>query len=155
MTIINTNSPTMPAAETPQPATMLEPEVVVDQLRAIRNQIADVAPLTTEQRKALRNTSNRVNNDILQESINMIGAADLVESAAGRPSAEVRALDAESNRWTAVESELRTMLNAIAGANWPSGAVLFSSSTATAPASLCTRIRAMSSLRPVPSDSNL
>ena len=117
MTIINTNSPTMPAAQTPQPATMLEPEVVVDQLRAIRNQIAGVAPLTPEQRKAVRNIVDRVNNDILQESINMIGAADLVQSAAGQPPAEVRALNEESNRWTAVESELRTMLNAIAGAN--------------------------------------
>src|SRR5258708_4615557 len=117
MTIINTNSPTMPAAQTPQPATVLEPEVVVDQLRAIRNQIADVAPLTTEQRKALRNSSGRVNNEILQESINVIGAADLVQASVGQPPAEVRALNEASNRWTAVESELRTMLNAIAGAN--------------------------------------
>src|SRR5260221_8215847 len=117
MTIINTNSPTMPAAQTPQPATVLEPEVVVDQLRAIRNQIADVAPLTIEQRKALRIITGRFNNEILQESINVIGAADLVQASVGQPAADVRALDAESNRWTAVESELRTMLNAIAGAN--------------------------------------
>jgi hypothetical protein len=103
---INTNSPTT-----------LEPEVVVDQLRAIRNQIADVAPLTAEQRKALRNISGRLNNEILQESINVIGAADLVQASVGQPPAEVRALNEESNRWTAVESELRTMLNAIAGAN--------------------------------------
>ena len=117
MTNINTNSPTMSATETPQPATMLEPEGVVDQLRAIRNQIADVAPLTTEQRKALRIITGRFNNEILQESINVIGAADLVQASVGQPPAEVRALNEESNRWTAVESELRTMLNAIAGAN--------------------------------------
>jgi hypothetical protein len=107
----------MSAAETPQPATMLEPEVVVDQLRAIRNQIADVTPLTAEQRKAVRNISGRVNNEILQESINVIGAADLVQQSVGQPPADVRALNEASNRWTAVESELRTMLNAIAGAN--------------------------------------
>jgi hypothetical protein len=119
MTIINNNSPitTTPGAETPQPATMLEPEVVVDQLRAIRNQIADVTPLTAEQRKAVRNITGRVTNEILQESINVIGAADLVEQSVGQPPADVRALNEESNRWTAVESELRTMLNAIAGAN--------------------------------------
>ena len=114
---INTNSPTMTAAETPQPATMLEPEVVVDQLRAIRNQIADVAPLTTEQRKSLRIITGRFNNEILQESINVIGAADLVQASVGQPPAEVRALNEASNRWTAVESELRTMLYAFAGAN--------------------------------------
>ena len=115
--IINNNTPTMSAADTPQPATMLEPEVVVDQLRAIRNQIADVTPLTAEQRKAVRNIADRVNNEILQESINMIGVEDLVQSAAGQPPADVRALNEESNRWTAVESELRTMLSAVAGAN--------------------------------------
>ncbi|HEX3581142.1 MAG TPA: hypothetical protein VH087_05240 [Thermoanaerobaculia bacterium] len=119
MTIINTNSPTpaTSAAETPQPGTMLEPEVVVDQLRAIRNQIADVTPLTAEQRKAVRNITGRVTNEILQESTNLIGAADLVQASVGQPPADVRALNEESNRWTAVESELRTMLNAIAGAN--------------------------------------
>jgi len=120
MESINTNNPpTTAAADTPQPqpSTMLEPEVVVDQLRAIRNQIADVAPLTTEQRKALRIITGRFNNEILQESINVIGAADLVEQSVGQPPAGVRALNEASNRWTAVESELRTMLNAIAGAN--------------------------------------
>jgi hypothetical protein len=117
MTNINTNSPTSAAADTPQPTTMLEPEVVVDQLRAIRNQIADVAPLSTEQKKALRIITGRFNNEILQESINVIGAADIVEASVGQPAAEVRALNEASNRWTAVESELRTMLNAIAGAN--------------------------------------
>ncbi|HEX7191531.1 MAG TPA: hypothetical protein VF381_08150 [Thermoanaerobaculia bacterium] len=118
MTIINTNSPTTtPAVDTPQPATMLEPEVVVDQLRAIRNQIADVTPLTAEQRKAVRNIADRVNNEILQESINVIGAADLVQQSVGQQPTDVRALNEESNRWTAVESELRTMLNAVAGAN--------------------------------------
>lgn len=123
MQFINTTPPTNPptnaAADTPQPqpSTMLEPEVVVEQLRAIRNQIADVTPLTAEQRKAVRNIADRVNDKILQESINMIGAADLVQAAAGQEPADVRALNEESGRWTAVESELRTMLNAVAGAN--------------------------------------
>ena len=106
MTVINTNSPT---------TTMLEPEAVVDQLRAIRNQIAEVTPLTAEQRKAVRNIASKVNDEILQESINLIGAADIVQAAAGP--VDARALTEESGRWTAVESELRTMLKAVAGAN--------------------------------------
>ena len=117
MTNINTNSPTTSAAETPQPATMLEPEVVVDQLRAIRNQIAEVTPLTAEQRKQVRNITDKVNDEILQESINVIGAADLVQQSVGQPPADVRALQGQANRWTAVESELRAMLSAVAGAN--------------------------------------
>ncbi len=117
---INTKSPTTTAAADtpqPQPSTMLEPEVVVDQLRAIRNQIAEVTPLTAEQRKAVRNITGKVTDEILQESINVIGAADLVEMSVGQPPADVRVLQDQSNRWTAVESELRTMLEAIAGAN--------------------------------------
>jgi len=119
MQTINTNIPTTAAAETPQPqpSTMLEPEAVVDQLRAIRDRIADVTPLTAEQRKAVRNITGRVTDEILQESINVIGAEDLVQQSVGQPPADVRALQAQANRWTAVESELRTMLNAIAGAN--------------------------------------
>ena len=71
MQTINTNTPTTAAAETPQPqpSPMLEPEAVVDQLRAIRDRIADVTPLTAEQRKAVRNITGRVTDEILQELI--------------------------------------------------------------------------------------
>src|ERR1043166_2943737 len=115
---METNNVTTPssAAETPQPATMLEPEAVVDQLRAIRNQIADVTPLTAEQRKQVRNITGKVNNEIVQESINVIGAADLVQLSVGTPPANVRTLNEEANRWTAVETGLRTELHAAAGA---------------------------------------
>lgn len=104
------------AADLPQPAPSLTPEVVVEQLRAMRGQIGEVTPLTPEQRKQLRN-QGRTSNPILQASINVIGALDIVEQAVGQPAEEVRQLDNEANRWTAAEDELRMMLNGIAGAN--------------------------------------
>ena len=105
-----------PAAETPQPAANLAPEVVVEQLRVMRSQIAEVSPLTPEQKKALRNRTHP-SNPILQASINVIGALDNVSLAIGQPADAVRQMTDESNRWTAVEDELRTMLSGVAGAN--------------------------------------
>jgi len=104
------------AAELPQPAPTLTPEVVVEQLRAMRAGIGEVSPLTAEQRKILRNRANTT-NPVLQASINVIGALDNVSQALGQPAADVRQLHEEANRWTAVEDELRAMLNGITGAN--------------------------------------
>ena len=96
--------------------TTLTPEAVVEQLRATRAQIAEVAPLTGPERQSLRNRT-RTSNAVLQASINVIGALDVVEKAVGQPADAVRQLYDESNRWTAVEDELRTMLNGVSGAN--------------------------------------
>ena len=104
------------AADIPQPAPLLTPEVVVEQLRAMRGQIGEVTPLKPEQRRQMRNLG-RTSNPILQASINVIGALDIVEQAVGEPADNVRQLYDEANRWTSVEDELRTMLSGIAGAN--------------------------------------
>jgi hypothetical protein len=116
---MNTNQETtnaVAAAEIPQPAPLLTPEVVVEQLRTMRGQIGEVTPLTPEQRRQLR-SRGRTSNPILQASINVIGALDIVEQAVGQPADDVRQLYDEANRWTAVEDELRLMLSGIAGAN--------------------------------------
>lgn len=107
---------TAAVAELPQPAPTLTPEEVVDQLRAMRAQIGEVTPLTRDQRKALRNSA-RTSNPILQASINVIGALPNVSQAIGQPAGDVRQMYDETNRWTAVEDELRTMLSGVAGAN--------------------------------------
>jgi len=104
------------AADIPQPAPTLTPEAVVDQLRALRAQVGEVTPLTTAQRRALRARA-KASNPILQASINVIGALENVAQAVGQPAADVRQMYDDANRWTAVEDELRTMLNGIAGAN--------------------------------------
>jgi hypothetical protein len=104
------------AAEIPQPAPTLSPETLVEQLRAMRAQIGEVTPLTPEQRKTLHSRS-RTTNSIVQASINVIGALDIVAQAVGQPAAEVRQMVDEANRWTAVEDELRTMMSGVTGAN--------------------------------------
>jgi hypothetical protein len=103
------------AVENPRAATMLPPEAVVEQLRTLRSQIAEVTPLTPAQKRALGRV--KPSNDVLQASINVISAATLIEQAVGQPAAELRDLFEEANRWTAVEDELRALQNGVAGAN--------------------------------------
>jgi hypothetical protein len=106
-------------ADTTQPAsttTPLTPEALVDVLRTVRTQISELTPLTAAQRRALRSRT-RTTNPVLQASINVIGALENVAQAVGQPAGEVRQLYDEANRWTAVEDELRMLLNGVAGAN--------------------------------------
>jgi hypothetical protein len=104
------------AVEIPLPAPSLTPEEAVEALRVLRVRMGEVTPLTAAQRTTLRNRA-RTTNPILQASINVIGALDIVSQAVGQPAAAVRELYEEANRWTAVEDELRATLNGVAGAN--------------------------------------
>lgn len=105
-----------PAAEPPQPATALEPAAIVAQLRTLRLQMGEVTPLTPDQRKFVRERA-RVSNSVMQASINVIDAKDVIAQGVGQPAGEVRDLYEESNRWTAVEDELRMLLSGVSGAN--------------------------------------
>lgn len=111
-----THTPAAAAADVPQPAPMLAPEAVVEQLRAMRAQIGEVTPLTSAQKTLLRRRA-RTSNPVVQASINVIGALDGVSQAIGQPADDARKMVEEANRWTAVEDELRTMLSGVAGAN--------------------------------------
>ena len=104
-----------PTADTPQPATFLSPQAVVDQLRAMRAQMPPVTPLTPEQRKVL--TRQNFSLPVLQASINVIDAHQTIEQAVGQPVDEVRGLQDEWNRWTAVEDEMRSLLQGVSGSN--------------------------------------
>ncbi len=110
-----TQTPTSPAADTPQPATPISPEAIIAQLRAVRSQMPPVTPLTPEQRKAL--ASQTLSIPVLQSSINVIGAHQMIEQAVGQPVDDVRALQNEWDRWKAVEDEMRSLLKGVSGAN--------------------------------------
>ena len=110
-----TQNPTSPAADTPQPATPISPETIIEQVRAVRAQLPAVAPLTPEQLKAL--SGQKLSIPVLQASINVIGVHQTIEQAVGQPVDDVRALQNEWDRWTAVESEMRSLLKGVSGAN--------------------------------------
>ncbi len=105
-----------PAADSPQPVAMLTPEQVVEQMQALRSQIAEVTPVTAKQKRVLR-TQTKFSNDVVQAQINVLVASDGTAQLLGQPSVEVRQLVDESNRWTAAEAELKMTLDGVAGAN--------------------------------------
>jgi hypothetical protein len=110
-----TQPPNNPATEAGAiPA--LSPDEVVAQLRALRQQIGEVTPLTKQQKTALRGHA-ALPNDVVQASINALGASDGVQQVLGQPVDEARQMAEDANRWIAVEDELRAMLKGIAGAN--------------------------------------
>lgn len=94
----------------------LSPEALVDELRAISARMGELAPMTAEERKALRGRL-RTPGPIVNASLNVIDALDNVSNAVGQPIEEVRTLQNEAVRWAAVEQELRSMLNGVSGAN--------------------------------------
>jgi hypothetical protein len=114
------NPPASPAATDtpqPQPTVNLDPETVVEQIRTLRSEIGDVPQLTTEQKRQLRSRSRKPSDGIVASSINVIGALDQVAQAIGQKPDDVRQLQLDWNRWTAVADELRALLNGIDGAN--------------------------------------
>jgi hypothetical protein len=93
------------------------PEEVVEQLRAVRAQIEeDVTPMTTAQRAQLRDRTKHERETIVA-AISAIGMSDRVSGAIGYTPAQVNDLMELSDRWVAVEGDLRAMLNGITSAN--------------------------------------
>jgi len=111
------NPKTATAAETPPPTVKLDPEALVEQIRSLRSQIEEVTPLTPAQKRILRSQSRKQSDAIVASSINVIGALDNVALAIGQHPEEVRRLQTDWTRWTAVAGELRALLGGVEGAN--------------------------------------
>lgn len=109
-------SSTTPVPSNPDPA-HLTPEAVIAQLRIMRSQIDDVAPLSKEQRKLVKQRLRIQPKSVVEASINVIGVLDNVSQAIGQPLDEVRQLQNDSLRWDAVSDEARAFLKGIEGAN--------------------------------------
>jgi hypothetical protein len=105
------------AADGP-PLVMLSAEEVVAQLRALKGQIEEVEPLTPEERAIARSQARlALSHEAVQASINAIGKSDVVMQAVGSPAEEARQVVDDTNRWTAVEDELKGLLAGISDAN--------------------------------------
>ncbi|HEX7137171.1 MAG TPA: hypothetical protein VF219_04975 [Vicinamibacterales bacterium] len=116
-TLDPTTTPGTSDTQQPQPTVKLDPETVVEQIRSLRSQIGDVPQLTPAQKRQLRSRSRKPSDGIVASSINVIGALDNVAQAIGQKPEDVRQLQTDWNRWTAVADELRALLNGIDGAN--------------------------------------
>jgi hypothetical protein len=93
----------------------LTPEAVIEQLRILRSQIDDFAPLPQEQRTLLKKRLRLHTHPILDASINVIGVLDNISQALGQPLGHVRQLQDDLLRWDAVIDEARAFLKGLEG----------------------------------------
>jgi hypothetical protein len=114
-------SNTVPVSNTPgttsADSSKLTPEAVIEQLRTMRSQIDEVAPLSKEQRAALKAHLRLQKTPIVDASINVIGVLDNVSQAIGQPLDEVRQVQTDAIRWDAVIEETKAFLKNIEGGN--------------------------------------
>lgn len=110
-----TNTPAV--APNAEPPSRLNPEEVIAELRTVRSRIDEVAPLSQEQRKLLRNRVRSQTKPVVEASINVIGVLENVSQAIGQPLDDIRRLQDDTLRWEAVADEARAFLKGIEGAN--------------------------------------
>src|SRR6185436_18875 len=96
--------------------TIITPEAVVEQLRALRQQIPEYTQLPPPGAQALRRAA-QVAPEFTHAAINTVGASEMVQAAVGRSPEEMRQDENEIARWTAVEDELVAMLKGVRAAN--------------------------------------
>jgi hypothetical protein len=109
-------SNTTPVSSNPDPVS-LTPAAVIAQLRTLRSQIDDIAPLSKEQRTLVKQRLRMQPKTVVEASINVMGVLDNVSQAIGQPLDEVRQLQDDSIRWEAVAEEALAFLKGIEGAN--------------------------------------
>lgn len=97
--------------------TPLKPEVMIEQLRAWQQQIPEFAPLPLDADPRVVSRINRLNPDFAQKALDAIDGTPILEQAIGRPAPELRQDLEDANRWTSVETELKTLLAGITAAN--------------------------------------
>ena len=97
--------------------TKLTPEEVIAQLHTIQSQIDEVAPLTTEQRKLVRQRVRIQPKPIVEASINVMGVIENVSQAIGQPLDEVRLMQTDAIRWEAAAEEARAFLKGLESSN--------------------------------------
>lgn len=98
------------------PMTPLEPEQVVEALKALRQQIPDYVQLHLSSEKALRPVAN-VQDEFLESAISAANESALVRTAIGMTPDEMRQDLSVAKRWDAVENELRALLQGVSAAN--------------------------------------
>lgn len=104
-------------SDIPTVPSRLAPEAVIAQLRTVRSQIEDVAPLPQDQRKLVRQRLRKHPKTVIDASINVIGVLDNVSQAIGQSLDNVRQMQDDVLRWEAVAEEARAFVKGIEGAN--------------------------------------
>ncbi len=94
------------------------PEDIIHRIRELRSTISEhVTPMTSPQRQELRDRTKRTRPSVVTAVHAIDMSSGKIEVAVGRSSAEVNDLISATDRWGAVEGDLRSLLEGIASAN--------------------------------------
>lgn len=113
--MIKTSNPRIPAV-TADGTTPLTPEQIVEHLRMLRGHVPDFGPLPTPTAAALRTTA-AIPAELILASINTVGASEHLAAAITSDAPTLLSEREDIGRWSAVEDELRAMLDGVAAAN--------------------------------------
>jgi hypothetical protein len=115
MSIISSTVSQKAAAAGDKP--FLTPEQVMEQLRALREQIPGfVLEPNGRELKRLRQAA-RVDIQLTREAASVASGAEAVQSALGNTPAELRDAENEWSQWLTVEGEFRSVLRGLVAAN--------------------------------------
>jgi hypothetical protein len=113
--MIKTADPKIPTVAV-DGTTPLTAEQIVEHLRMLRGHIPDFAPLPIPTSRTLHVTAN-IPAEFLQASFNTVGAAKPIADALLSDAPTLLTESTDVGRWSAVEDELRTMLQGMAASN--------------------------------------
>jgi len=115
---INTNSPNEAASAVLLEPVMLTPEQVIEQLRAIRQQIPNFVQLpNNRQTVALRRLARSITLEFAHEATNAVGVSPIVEAAiSNTPEGMYQDKDL-AGRWAGAENEMRSLLRGMSSTN--------------------------------------
>lgn len=108
------SSPTA-AAETPQ-TSLLTPEEMLEQLRALLARVPDVPVLTPNERKLLAKATRLPDAEVVA-SLDVARVSERVTQAIGTTPDNAKQLLEDAQKWGPVEREIRGVFKAVADAN--------------------------------------
>ena len=117
MSIINSSTGLQKPAAATADKPLLTPEQVMEQLRALREQIPGFVLDPNERDLQRLRRVARVDIQLTREAVSVVGGADAVQSAIGNTPAELREAENEWSQWLTVEGELRSVLRGLNAAN--------------------------------------
>lgn len=95
---------------------LLTPEQVVEQLRALREQIPEFVQLPRGEVNQIRREAS-VTIDFARAAITAIGSSEIVQNVIGNSPDELHQAEDELSRWAVVENEFRSILRGVTLAN--------------------------------------
>jgi hypothetical protein len=109
-------SPNQGATDTTSGTVKLSAQEVLDQLRALQQQLPDIAPLTKEERALVRR-QGKLPANIVEATLSVIGNSDPVQQAIGQPAEDVKQFVSDNADWRSVEDQFRAALKSVSDAN--------------------------------------